>query len=83
MLTPSSNTVLEPLTAAMLADLPDVTAHFARAQRALQGPRHLDEGACRRDINSYQAQRLLTFAPGLRAGVGPQEGMARPARPLR
>ncbi len=30
MLTPSSNTVLEPLTAAMLADLPDATAHFAR-----------------------------------------------------
>lgn len=30
MLTPSSNTVLEPITAAMLADLPDVTAHFAR-----------------------------------------------------
>jgi maleate isomerase len=30
MLTPSSNTALEPLTARMLADVPDVTAHFAR-----------------------------------------------------
>lgn len=30
MLTPSSNTVLEPLTAAMLGDRPDVTAHFQR-----------------------------------------------------
>ncbi|RAI57840.1 maleate cis-trans isomerase family protein [Roseicella frigidaeris] len=30
MLTPSSNTVLEPLTAAMLADRPGATAHFAR-----------------------------------------------------
>lgn len=30
MLTPSSNTVLEPLTAAMLADLPDASAHFGR-----------------------------------------------------
>ncbi|MEM7684040.1 MAG: Asp/Glu/hydantoin racemase [Pseudomonadota bacterium] len=30
MLTPSSNTVLEPLTMAMLADLPGVTAHFGR-----------------------------------------------------
>jgi maleate isomerase len=30
MLTPSSNTVLEPMTAAMLAGLPDVTAHFGR-----------------------------------------------------
>jgi maleate isomerase len=30
MLTPSSNTVLEPVTGAMLADLPEVTAHFSR-----------------------------------------------------
>lgn len=30
MLTPSSNTVLEPTTVAMLAGLPEVTAHFAR-----------------------------------------------------
>ncbi len=30
MLTPSSNTVLEPMTAAILADLPEVSAHFAR-----------------------------------------------------
>lgn len=30
MLTLSSNTVLEPVTYAMLAGLPDVTAHFAR-----------------------------------------------------
>jgi len=30
MLTPSSNTVLESITAAMLADLPDTTAHFGR-----------------------------------------------------
>jgi maleate isomerase len=30
VLTPSSNTVLEPLTSALLADLPDVTAHFVR-----------------------------------------------------
>lgn len=30
MLTPSSNTILEPVTCAMLADVPGVTAHFAR-----------------------------------------------------
>ena len=30
MLTPSSNTVLEPVTSAMLSQLPDVTAHFSR-----------------------------------------------------
>ncbi len=30
MLTPSSNTVLEPMTSDMLSGLPDVTAHFGR-----------------------------------------------------
>lgn len=30
MLTPSSNTVLEPMTGAMLAETPDITAHFSR-----------------------------------------------------
>ncbi len=30
MLTPSSNTVLEPMIGRMLADLPDVSAHFGR-----------------------------------------------------
>lgn len=30
MLTPSSNTTLEPVTARMLANLPDVSAHFGR-----------------------------------------------------
>ena len=30
MLTPSSNTVLEPVTAAMLSGLPEVSAHFGR-----------------------------------------------------
>jgi maleate isomerase len=30
MLTPSSNTMLEPMTQAMLAHVPDVTAHFSR-----------------------------------------------------
>jgi len=30
VLTPSSNTVLEPVTSAILSDVPDATAHFAR-----------------------------------------------------
>ena len=30
MLTPSSNTALEPLTSAMVAGLPGVSAHFSR-----------------------------------------------------
>ena len=41
MLTPSSNTILEPLTTAMLAGLPEVTAHFSRfkvTEIALSGP---------------------------------------------
>lgn len=32
MLTPSSNTTLEPVTMQMLADLPEISAHFARFQ---------------------------------------------------
>ncbi len=41
MLTPSSNTVLEPVTAAILAGLPEVSAHFGRfrvTEVALSGP---------------------------------------------
>jgi maleate isomerase len=41
MLTPSSNTVLEPVTAAMLAGVAGVTAHFSRfkvTEIALSGP---------------------------------------------
>lgn len=41
MLTPSSNTVLEPVTAAMLSGLPEVSAHFGRfpvTEIALSGP---------------------------------------------
>jgi maleate isomerase len=34
MLTPSSDTALEPITAAMPGDLPHVSAHFARFTRA-------------------------------------------------
>src|SRR3979409_328237 len=41
MLTPSSNTGLGPVTTAMLAELPEVTAHFSRfkvTEIALSGP---------------------------------------------
>ena len=34
MITPSLNTVLEPVTYSLLADLPDVTAHFSRVRVA-------------------------------------------------
>ena len=35
MLTPSSNTVLEPTTQAIIDPLPDVTAHFSRLKVCL------------------------------------------------
>ena len=41
MLTPSSDTILEPVTTAMIAGLPEVTAHFSRfkvTEIALSGP---------------------------------------------
>src|SRR5437660_11052528 len=41
MLTPSSNTILEPVTTTMIAGLPEVTAHFSRfkvTEIALSGP---------------------------------------------
>jgi maleate isomerase len=41
MLTPSSNTTLEPVTTAMIADLPEASAHFGRfrvTEIALSGP---------------------------------------------
>src|ERR1044072_7230193 len=41
MLTPSSNTILEPVTTAMISGLPEVTAHFSRfkvTEIALTGP---------------------------------------------
>jgi maleate isomerase len=41
MLTPSSNTILEPVTTAMISGLPEVTAHFSRfkvTEIALSGP---------------------------------------------
>jgi hypothetical protein len=52
MLTPSSNTVLEPVTAAMLAGLPEVSAHFGRfrvTEIALsrQALGQFDDGCCR------------------------------------
>jgi maleate isomerase len=45
MLTPSSNTMLEPVTQAMLAGLPEVTAHFARfpVTRIALSPDSLDQ----------------------------------------
>ena len=49
MLTPSSNTVLEPVTAAMLAGLPDVTAHFGRFRVTEISLR--DQGLAQFDLN--------------------------------
>jgi maleate isomerase len=55
MLTPSSNTVLEPLTAAMLAALPDVTAHFARF-------RVTEIGLGQAALGQFEMEPMLTAA---------------------
>ena len=61
VLTPSSNTALEPLTSAMVASLPGVTAHFARfAVTEIS----LSEASLRQfdDSNILAAARLLADA---------------------
>lgn len=61
MLTPSSNTVLEPMTNAILAGLPDVSAHFGRfevTEIALSG-RALGQF---QSVPMVEAARLLSHA---------------------
>lgn len=55
MITPSSNSVLEPVTAAMLASRPDVTAHFSRlrvTEIALDAP----------TLNQFDPSQMLPAA---------------------
>lgn len=61
MLTPSSNTALEPLTSAMLAGLPEVSAHFGRFKVTEIS---LDAGALGQfdDLKVLEAARLLADA---------------------
>lgn len=61
MLTPSSNTALEPLTSAMLAGLPEVSAHFGRFKVTEIS---LDPGALGQfdDAKMLEAARLLADA---------------------
>lgn len=61
MLTPSSNTALEPATYAMLAGLPDVSAHFARFKVTEIS---LSEAALRQfdDFEILRAAELLAHA---------------------
>lgn len=61
MLTPSSNTVLEPMTAEMLAGLPDVSAHFGRFRVTEIS---LDPGALKQfdEAPILEAARLLADA---------------------
>lgn len=55
MLTPSSNTVLEPVTTQMLKDLPDVTAHFSRFRVTAIG---LDQAA----LSQFDDRPMLVAA---------------------
>jgi len=61
MLTPSSNTILEPVTCAMLAQVPGVTAHFARFRvtEISMGDRALGQFD---DVPILEAARLLADA---------------------
>ena len=55
MLTPSSNTTLEPVTAAMLAGLPEVSAHFGRFRVTEIA---LSDGA----LDQFEDERMLAAA---------------------
>ncbi|MCY4480533.1 MAG: aspartate/glutamate racemase family protein [Rhodospirillales bacterium] len=61
MITPSLNTVLEPVTYALLADLPDVTAHFSRV-RVTQISLGEDSAAQFADEPMLAAARMLADA---------------------
>src|SRR5919109_507404 len=55
MITPSSNSVLEPVTCAMLANAPGVSAHFSRFRVTEIG---LDAGA----LDQFDPSRMLPVA---------------------
>ncbi len=61
MITPSLNTVLEPVTYALLEDLPDVTAHFSRV-RVTQVSLGEDSAAQFADEPMLAAARMLADA---------------------
>ena len=61
MITPSLNTVLEPVTYALLSDLPDVTAHFSRV-RVSQISLGEDSAAQFADEPMLAAARMLADA---------------------
>jgi maleate isomerase len=61
MLTPSSNTTLEPVTAAMLADVPEASAHFGRF-RVTEIALSCDALAQFDDTEILAAARLLSHA---------------------
>lgn len=76
MLTPSSNTVLEPLTSAMIAGLPGVSAHFSRfpvteISLAARATGQFDFGRI------LEAARLLAQA---RVAAGDHDVLHEPAR---
>ncbi|MGE8164168.1 maleate cis-trans isomerase family protein [Paraburkholderia sp. NPDC080076] len=55
ILTPSSNTALEPITAAMLSELPHVSSHFARFSVT-------EIALSERALGQFDASRILTAA---------------------
>ncbi|WP_448956423.1 maleate cis-trans isomerase family protein [Labrys neptuniae] len=61
MLTPSSNTIVEPVTTAMLANLPDVSAHFSRFRVTQIAPSEESDRQFR-DEEILKAAQLLADA---------------------
>ena len=63
MLTPSSNTALEPLTSAIVAGLPEVSAHFGRFR--VRRIALSDDALAQFEIGPMLAAQLATagFAP--------------------
>lgn len=55
MITPSSNTILEPVTTAILTDIPNVSAHFSRF-------RVTQIGLSKEALGQFQAHELLSAA---------------------
>ena len=62
MLTPSSNTTLEPVTTAMLAEVPEASAHFGRFAVTEIALKPAGAGAVRRPESPSVRRGLLSHA---------------------
>ena len=89
MLTPSSNTILEPVTTAMVTGLPEVTAHFSRfkvTEIALSEPAlaQFDDSEILRAAEllakGAQQRNLATFTPQGQVDINADAGTIQARR---